>query len=216
MLFPYKEKNTVNKLQFSVYCAASLIYLLRRQRDSVGLTLFSDKIEFQSDAKLSTVHAHMLYNELEGLLKWDVSKFNKKTNTAEAIHQIAENINKRSLVIIFSDMMESSDTEKLFSALQHLRYNKHEVVLFHVKDKKKEEFFEYNNRPLKFVDMETGEEIKLNPNDVREQYLKSVNDMFSSLKLKCGQFSIDFTEADINEDFRNVLLPFLIKRYKLF
>lgn len=215
MLFPYNEKDKTNKLQFSVYCAAALIYMLRKQRDAVGITLFSDKIDTMTGAKLSQVHARMLYTELEKLLSWDITKFNKRTTTTQVLHQIADSIRKRSLIIIFSDMMESESPENLFSALQHLRYNKHEVILFHVTDKQKEDNFEYSNRPYKFIDLETSEEIKFNPNDIREHYTKMMSSYKKELMLKCGQYDIDIVEADINEDFKNVLLPYMIKRSKL-
>lgn len=216
MLFPYKEKNVNSKLFFSVFCAASLIYLLRRQRDAAGLTFFSDKIELHTNSKLSVTHSKMLFNELNRLLLPEYTEMKKRTQVSKQLHHVAENIHKRSLVIIFSDMMENENPEDLFSALQHLRYNKHEVVLFHVTDKKHEEQFSYSNRPYKFVDLETGDEVKFNPNDVRETYIESVAKYFSQLKLKCGQHNIELVEANINNDFAEVLLPYLVKRSKLY
>jgi len=214
MLFPYKEKKTMSKLGFSAYCAASLIYLLRRQRDAVGLALFSNQIELQTDAKLSSLHAKMLYHELENLLN-NEGELKKTTSAATVLHQLAESIHKRSLIIIFSDMINSENNEELFAALQHLRYNKHEVILFHVTDKQHEEEFKYNNRPYKFIDLENGDEVKLNPSEVRDYYVESMRNYFTDLKLKCNQYNIDIVNADINEDFRNVLVPYLIKRSKL-
>ena len=146
-----------NKITFSVYAAASLIYLLRQQRDAVGLNIFSDTIELQTPARSNSSHQKMLYYHLEKMLAAYDESAPKKTSAAEALHLIAENIHKRSLVVIFSDMMESNaNTDELFSALQHLKYNKHEVILFHVSDKGKELDFNFENRPYKFVDMETG------------------------------------------------------------
>ncbi len=222
MLFPYKEKDLTagrhiqTKLSFSVYCAAALIYLLRKQRDAVGLTLFSDNIELQTKAKLSSLHSKILYGELDKILSKDNIKLKKRTYASRILHQIAENIHTRSLVIIFSDMMDSENTDDLFSALQHLRYNKHEVVLFHVTDKQREGKFVYTNRPYKFIDMETGQEVKFNPNDVRDDYIQSVSNYFDLIKLKCGQYNIDLIEADINADFKDILLAYLIKRSKLY
>lgn len=215
MLFPYKSR-VQSKLAFSVYCAAALIYLLRKQRDAVGLTLFSDKIELQTDAKLSGVHSKLIYSELSKLLQPDNTPLKKSTNTAQVLHQIADNIHKRSLVILFSDMFENTSRDELFSALQHLRYNKHEVVLFHVTDRKREREFRFENRPYKFIDMETGDEVKFNPNEVRDHYLHSISEFYNQIKLKCGQYTIELVEADVNSDFREVLLPYLIKRKKLF
>ena len=216
MLFPYGEKFPKNKLSFSVIMASALIYLLRKQRDSVGLSLFSNQIELHTDTKLSTVHAKRLYVELGKLLNRENYELKKTTSVTSVLHDIAELIHKRSLVIIFSDMIAEEDPDKVFSALQHLRYNKHEVILFHVHDKTHELEFKYENRPHKFVDLETGQTIKLNPNDVRQLYKKQTVEYFEELKVKCGQYQIDFVEADINADFGDVLSSYLIKRKKLY
>jgi len=211
MLFPFGDKNKVNKLSFSVYSAAALIYLLKRQRDAVGLTIFNNEIEFQSHIKLTESHIKLLYSELNRCLNQSKSDFNKTTNIAETLHLIAENIHKRSLVIVFSDLF-SGNPDKMFSALEHLRYNKHEVVVFHVTDKQLEQQLKYDNRPIKFIDMETETEIKLNPNEIRKYYTDNLSQQISEFKTKCGQYQIDFVEADINENFREVLIPVLVKR----
>ena len=209
------EANT-NKITFSAYCAAALIELLKRQRDAVGLSVFSDTVELHTQVKSSSLHHKMLYHELEKMIQpYDV-KIHKKTSAIEALHQISKAIHKRSLVIIFSDMMDSqANSEELFSALQHLKHNKHEVILFHVVDKQKELDFDFDNRPYRFIDMETGEEIKLHPNEIKDTYKASMADYKKELMLKCGQFKIDFVEADINEGFEQVLMPYLLKRTKM-
>jgi hypothetical protein len=112
-------------------------------------------------------------------------------------------------------MDQSDNAEEMFSAMQHLKHNKHEVVLFHVVDKKKEIDFEFENRPYLFVDVETGEKVKVHTNEVKENYIKSMADYNHELKLRCGQYKIDFVEADINEGFRQVLLPYLVKRERM-
>ncbi len=218
MLFPYSKgpKMQANKLAFSVYTSAALIYLMRRQRDAVGLTLFSDEIEFHALPRLSPVHAEVMMGKLRDLIKPENAHLRKNTNTTTVLHQIAENIHKRSLVVIFSDMLDNQQSEELFSALQHLRYNKHEVILFHVTDHKLEKEFQFNNRPHRFIDLETGHSVKLNPWDVKAGYVKSVNEYFEDLKVKCGQYRIDLVEANINEDFKHVLFAFLVKRKKLY
>lgn len=215
MLFPYQTAR-ISKLHFSVYCAAALIHMFRKQRDASGLCLFSDKIETLTDTKLSSTHIQMMYAYLQDLLKEGTVTLNKPTATAEVLHQLADSIHKRALVIIFTDMFSNGNTEELLSALQHLRYNKHEVIIFHVKDKRMEEEFEFSNRPHIFIDMESGREIKFSPNEIRETYKQKITQFYQELKLRCGQFQIDFVEADINEGFREVLLPYLIKRSKLF
>ena len=218
MLFPYEKgkKQQYNKLTFSVYCAAALTYLLRKQRDAVGLSLFSDRIEFHSEARLSSVHAELLYGKLAELLDSEKYELKKTTNAVDALHAIADNIHKRSLVVIFSDMVESEQSDELFSALQHLRYNKHEVLLFHVTDKRQEQDFDFRNRPYRFVDLESGEHMKFSPHELKRNYKKAMQAYFDELKVKCGQYQIDLTEADINDDFKQVLFSYLVKRKKLF
>ena len=218
MLYPYEKgkKQQYNKLAFSVYCSAALIYLLRKQRDAVGLTLFSDHVEFHTEAKLSPVHAELLYGKLAELLNSENYQLKKTTNVVESLHAIAENIHKRSLVVIFSDMLENGQSDELFSALQHLRYNKHEVILFHVTDKKQECELDFHNRPYRFVDLESGEQLKFSPHELKNNYRKAVQSYFDELKIRCGQYNIDLAEADINNDFKQVLFSFLVKRKKLF
>ncbi len=215
MLFPYKT-DRISKLHFSVYCAAALIYMLRKQRDASGLCLFADQIELLTDAKLSSMHIQLMYAHLRELLKSGTIPLNKPTSTAEVLHQLADTIHKRSLVVLFTDMFSNGDPEALFSALQHLRYNKHEIILFHVKDKQMEEEFKFPNRPHIFIDLESGREIKFSPNEIRETYKQKMADFYRQLKLRCGQYQIDFVESDIREGFREVLLPYLIKRSKLY
>jgi len=216
MLFPYGESYPNNKLSYSIIMASALIYLLRKQRDAIGLSFFSNEIELHTDARLSTMHTKRLYSELQNLLKKENSALKKTTTVSSVLHDIAELIHKRSLVIIFSDMISNEEPEKVLSALQHLRYNKHEVILFHVVDKAHEIEFNYTNRPHKFIDLETGRSIKLNPNDIRNLYQSRSKEYFEAFKTACGQYRIDFVEADIRSDFKDVLASYLIKRKKLY
>lgn len=206
-----------NKIKFSVYAVATLIELLKRQRDAVGLVLFSDTIQLNTKASASGAHHNFLYSELEKLLEQPKVGGKHTTVVTDTLHEIAESIHQRSMVVIFSDMMDnSSKSEELFSALQHLRHNKHDVIIFHVVDHKKEIDFDYENRPYTFTDLESGEEIKVNPADIRETYIRRMAEFRKELKLKCGQYQIDFVEADINEGFNPVLMQYLIKRQKLY
>ncbi len=215
MLFPLKEKR-MNKISYAVYTAAALIYLLKRQRDAVGLSLFDEDIKLHTDARLNSVHLSHLYNELRKLLSDDFQPKKRKTSAAKSLNILAEQIQKRSLIIVFSDMFTDENQDDLFSALQHLRYNKHEVILFHVTDREFEQDFNFSNRPHRFVDLESGKELKLNPNEVRTHYQAETKRIFNHLKNRCGQFDIDFVEADIQQDFSAVLHAYLLKREKLY
>ncbi|MEI6347357.1 MAG: DUF58 domain-containing protein [Bacteroidota bacterium] len=219
MFFPIQSKldfDHLNKLYFSAYASAALIQLFRRQRDAFGLTLFSDSIQLNTPARSTPAHQQIIFKELEKLLLPFEPSQSKSTNVANALHEIAENIHRRSLVIIFSDMFENQQHEDdLFNALQHLKHNKHEVILFHVFDKKLEFDFEFDNRPYRFLDMESGTELKLHPNQIRERYATAMKKKHKQLKLKCNQFEIDYLEADIALGLHQILLPYILKRQKL-
>ncbi len=204
----------LNKIKFSVYAAAALMHLLRKQRDANGLTLFDNDIHFHSECKVSLTHLRLLFSRLEQLLQ--VPAVAKSSNIAASLHELADRLHRRSLVIIFSDMFGSGEqNEELFSALQHLRYNKHEVILFNVHDDKTEHQFDFTNRPYLFIDSETGERVKLFPAQVKEQFLKGLEAYKQEVKIKCAQYKIDYIEANVGNDFNQVLLPFLIKRSKM-
>lgn len=220
MYFPLPEKGQknipANKATFSVYAAAAISQLLKRQRDAVGLSVFTDHVQFHTQAKSSPIHHSMLYAEMEKILEQPDVELRKTTSAAAALHEIAESIHKRSLVIIFSDMLDSANAEEVFNALLHLKHNKHEVILFHVTDKRRELDFEYENRPYKFIDLETGEEMRVLPTEIKATYTTHMAEFKDELKLRCGQYKIDYVEADINEGFRQVLMPYLLKRGKMF
>ncbi len=218
------DQPPLNKLHFSAYSAAVLMYMLKKQRDAVGLTIFSDEVEFHTKSKSTTVHHNLLKANIHKVLERKiVKKDRRKTAAAKCLHEIAENIRKRSLVIIFSDMFENHENvNEVFSGLQHLKHNKHEVVVFHVVDRKKELDFEFENRPYIFVDMETGQEEKVKPSQVKQYYKKQMEQFTQNLKLKCLQYKIDFEILDINaakEDdgkgWWKMLHAYLVKRSKM-
>jgi len=214
MYFPSGE---YNKLNFSVQATAALIYLLKRQRDAFGLSLFSDHLLLNTPAKSTTAHQKYLFSQLEQAL--NKTEMNLQTNVAQALHQLAELIHKRSLVVIFSDMLNSDQGEEqletLFSALQHLKFNKHEVVIFNVTDKSREVDFEFENRPYEFIDMETGATIKAHAANLKTEYLSRMSKYRQAIQLKCSQYKIDMIDADIAAGFQAVLEAYLIKRQKM-
>jgi uncharacterized protein (DUF58 family) len=214
MYFPEKG---YNKLSFSVQAVAALIYLLKKQRDAFGLSLFTDHLVLNTPARSTTTHQKFLFTKLEEVLR--TQRLNVQTNLAQVLHQVAELIHKRSMVIIFSDLLNTVNDEEqinaLFAALQHLKFNKHEVIIFNVTDKAKEVDFMFENRPYQFVDMETGEVLKANTANVREVYLQAYHAYRKMITLKCAQYKIDLVDADIGADFSEVLSAYLIKRQRM-
>lgn len=213
MQFP-RDTQRVSKLQFACVAAASLLQLMKRQLDASALALFDQEVYYMSECRSAHSHYRQLMNELQRSL--DLTTDNKVTNAAKALHLVAEQMHKRSLVVIFSDMMDDAENvEELFSALQHLRYNKHEVILFHVVDGQQELNFEFENRPYEFVDMESGERVKLQPQQIRDQYIEKMNNFRLMVEQRCHRYHIDRIEADLSKPVEEVLHAFLVKRNKL-
>jgi uncharacterized protein (DUF58 family) len=218
MYFPQTngKPDANSKIKFAVVAAACFQQLMKKQRDAVGLSLFSNDVSFHADAKSSSIQHQLINAELQKLIDNPIE--NKTSNTALALHQIAESIHRRSLTIILSDMMDnmsSTGLEDIFAALQHLKYNKHEVIVFDIADKKQELDFNFENRPYEFIDLETGEKIKLQSEEIKEHYISQMKKIKHNLKIKCAQYKIDLIEADINEGVQKILLPYLLKRQKL-
>lgn len=216
MYFPELEPKNggVNKLRYSALAAASLMNMLKRQRDAFGLSIFADQVMAHTKCKSNTSHYQLLLSHLDQLIREPVLE--RKTSAADAIHRIADSIHKRSLVIIFSDMFEGEENlDALLSGLQHLKYNKHEVILFHVIDEARELQFAYDNRPYEFVDMESGEKVKLRSHEVRSFYRDQVQKVLETLRMKCLQYRIDFIPTDIRSGYRTVLQNYLVKRTRM-
>ncbi|GHC46671.1 DUF58 domain-containing protein [Ulvibacter litoralis] len=205
--------NSLNKIGFSVLASAAIMNLLKRQRDAVGMSIYSDTYEFYSSEKGSERHHQMLLAQLNNAVV--ASKTQVQTKTYSHLHLIAEKLKRRSLVFLFTDMFESdAEAEKLFEALQHLKYNKHEVVLFHTFDKEKELQFDFTNRPKRFIDVETGEFVNLYADTIKEQYETAVQTYFTDLELKCAQYRIKYVPTNINESFNKILTTYLVERQK--
>ena len=212
MFYP---QDSLAKLKFSIYSASALSYLLHKQRDAVGLCLFSNKIDEFTQIKSTASHLDKLFTLLEKTIE-SGNPSRKTTRVSEVLHEVAEKIHKRSLVIIFSDMFDGAeDPEDVFKSLQHLKHNKHEVLLFHVSDHETELDFNFEERPYEFVDLENGETVRLNPAEIKNRYTTSLGEFHKNLKLKCNQLKIDFISANTRTDYFSVLQAYLIKRSKM-
>ena len=202
------------KIKFSTIAAASLAYLLQKQRDAVGLITFAEKIEKFTEVKSTHGHLMQVFQDLNEVL--NSKNEQKNTSIADNMHLIAEKIHKRSLVIIFSDLISSNENlDKIFESFQHLKHKKHEILFFQVNHFKTELKLDLEDQPYEVVDVETGEKLKLNPFEARELYQKETEKYFKEIELRCHQYKIDLTKVDIDNDYDQVLSSFLIKRNKL-
>ncbi len=199
-----------SKIGFSVLASAVLMNLLKKQRDAIGLSVFSDTYEYYAPEKGSDRHFRMVLNALENLL--EKPKEQKSTDTVTFLHQIAEKMHRRSMIILFTDMFQTGDDAALFNALQHLKHNKHKVVLFHVIDRKTELGFDFDNAPRKFIDLETGEEVTIFADNVKNEYKKEVNNYFKKLALTCSQNKIKYVPVGLEDSFEKVLTTYLVEK----
>lgn len=213
MHFPKLKNNEPfyeSKIGFSVLASAVLMSLLKKQRDAVGLSIYSDKFEYYSPEKGSDRHHRMLLNQLENLL--ENPKESKNTDTITFLHQIAEKVHRRSMIVLFTDMFQDGKEEQLFNALQHLKHNKHKVVVFHVIDEKRELNFDFDNTPRKFIDVESGEIINLFAENVKEEYEKKVSEYFKKLSLTCAQNKIKYVPVNVGANFEKILTTYLVEK----
>jgi len=213
MQYP-KDPGRLSKLQYGCVAAASLLMLMKRQLDASSLALFDEHIYYRSDCRSAASHYRALVQKLSEV--FDYQSTDRRSDISEALHRIAEEIHRRSLVIVISDMIDDREQlDSLFESLQHLKYNKHEVILLHIMDKKQEMDFEFENRPYEFVDMETGERLKLQPAQIREQYVRQMELFRKSIENQCYQYNISRIEMDLSEPVDKILHSFLLRRNKM-
>ena len=216
MFFPFKKESNLDKLTFSILSSACLMNLFRRQRDAFGVTLFSESLDFHRNPKVSKKHYFQLIYELEKKIKAK-RRTNIKTDFSKSLNSLVDLIKERSLIVIFSDFQGSKETlSSLFQSLQSLKYKKHEIILFHVSDLKKEKDLVFPSDFYKFIDLETNEEVRVNPFDLRKKFQLEKESLFSFIKEKALQNKIDYFIADLNEGFNMMLKSYLIKRSKLY
>lgn len=215
MYFPEGETRT--KLDFSTIAIASLIHLLKKQRDAFGLTLFTDHILQNITPKLSEKNKQLIYSALNQVLKQENHSY--ASDIIHCIHHLAYSLKSRSMVVIFTDLLSSQYSESFeldfLKALQHLTFQKHDLILFYVHQANTELELNYGTQPTEFIDMESGERIKLIPENVKKDYTQITQKKLDIIRKKCIQYGVDFVEADIDSDYHQILSTYLRKRSKL-
>jgi len=205
--------NNLNKISFSVLASACVMQLLKKQSDAVGLSVYSDTYEFYSKELGSQRHYRQIYGELNKLLT--KPKENTSTKTYTYLHQIAEKLPRRSMVLLFTDMLQTEKEEvELFEALQHLTYKKHEVVLFHVLDTELEADFDFDNSPKRFTDVESGEYIDLYADQVKSLYKEEMERYLKKIESQRHRYRIQYVPVNVRDNFDTVLQAYLLERRK--
>ena len=199
------QSHAVNKLQYATYLAAGLAYLMLKQRDSVGLITFDEKIRAFLPPRSVNPYLSVILQELQK------TQCRAKTNVAATFHQLAERMHRRGLVIIFSDLFD--DPDRVLSGLKHFRHKKHEVIVFHILDP-----FEINfdfRQDAIFKDLETGEKLPTQPWHIRGEYRRLMAQFIEKYKRQCREQRIDYVLVDTRQDFDRALIHYLLKRKRI-
>lgn len=217
MRYPQAKSNAkvITKLEYGAYLAAALQYLMIRQRDAAGMVLFDDELRFMAPAKSRYSWLVPIFQKLDEVAA-SSELFTHKTATASILHQLAMKFHRRSFVVLITDLFnQQEDMQDLFKALQHLRHEKHEVLVFHLLDRETEQNFNFPNRPIILQDLESGEKIEVSPLQIKEQYQALMKRHNAKFKQKCYEYNIDFIEVDIRQPYDKVLTDYLVKRKKI-
>ena len=202
----YQSGNRISKLDYAGLVCGSLSYMMLRQRDAVGLVTFDEKIRRYVPPRSKAGHLHVLLSEVASQRPSD------KTDISSTLHEMAERIKRRGLVIIMSDLLDN--LEAIISGLKHFRYNRHEVIVFHILDPRERDFA--FPREAVFKDMETGEELTTLPYQIKKHYAGAVKTFSDALAVSCRQSSIDYFPIDTATPFDKALWAFLAKRERLY
>ncbi len=215
MRYPYQQKGRLSKLEYSAYLAAAMAYMMLKQRDAFGLTLFDTNMQLHMPPKAKQSWLVQTLVALENVVK-DQEVFVHRTATPEVLHQLAQKVGRRGFVILLTDLFtDPGQHEALFPALQHLRHAKHEVLIFNVLDHQTELEFEFSNRPLTLKDLETGEMLKVQPEHVKKAYQEAMKSQLDSFERRARELQVDFVPIDIATPYDKALTDYLIKRKRL-
>jgi len=209
----YRHGKALSKLEYSAYLTAVLAFLMTRQQDAVGLTTFDEQVQFDMPARTSPRHFGEMMRQLEGLcdrLKQHEGETTAAagTNVGDTLHRLAERFKRRCLIILISDLYD--DPEAVMRALHHFRSRKHEVILFHVFDRAEIEF--PFKETMRFVDMETGERLQIDPSYVREDYKRQIEEFIEFYRRSCADCQIDYVYTHTSVPYDLMLSRYLHKR----
>lgn len=210
----YTGESELSKLEYGSYLAAALHNLMLRQRDATGLIAFDESVHTVRRPKATQSYLRQLLITLQHLTEEDTS--GRRTSAASALDEVAERIGRRSLVVVITDLFENiAAHEDLLKSLRHLRHRGHEVIVFHVLEGATERQFRFPDVPMLFRDLETGDEVSIQPAQLREHYQEAVQHFSETFRRQCLEHDIDFAELDTNEPYDKALMAYLNKRSRL-
>ncbi len=202
------SSHQINKFQYASYLAAAFAYLLLKQRDAVGLTLFSNKIEQYLPPKSTNSYLKFILTALH-----KAQPLQKTTSLSQSLHIVAEKLRRPGLIILLSDFLYE-EPQKIIEGLRHFRYYNHEVIVFNILDPK-DRNFDFTDEAT-FVDLETSATLKTQPFLIREAYQEKIEEFYETLKRECLNMNIDFQTVLTTESFEQPLMRYLLKRKRLY
>ena len=200
------DKALPTKFDYALTLAASLSYLMIKQRDAVGLTTFADEILKYIPPRSASGHLSVLLQQFGNL------QTASTTDLAMPLHELAERIRRRGLILIISDLFD--DPERIISGIKHFRHRHHEVIVFQVLDPREKDFA-FSGEAI-FEDMETGERITTLPWQIKKDYIRKYKEMISYISSECRQARVDYHIIDTSTPFDKALYAFLAKRERLY
>jgi uncharacterized protein (DUF58 family) len=210
----YRYSSGLSKLEYSSYLAAALHYLMVKQKDATGLIAFDQDVHTILDPKSTQTYLRQILLKLEQIA--DARVDGRRTSAASSLDQVADRIARRSLVVVLTDLFENvAEHDALLKALRHLRHRGHEVLVFHVLESETERQFRFPDVPMIFRDIETGQEVSVQPGQIRENYQEAARLFSDRFRRKCLEQNVDFVEIDTAEPYDTALLAYLIKRKSL-
>lgn len=211
----YHSDSAISKLDYGAHLAAVLAYLMTRQQDAVGLTAFDEQVRLDMPARTSARHFGEMMKQLEGtcnqLRSRGGDQDQRGTNIAATLHRLADRFKKRCLIVLISDLYD--DPEAVARSLYHFRHRRHEVIVFNVFDQAEIEF--PFRQSMRFVDMETGEQLQIDPSYVREDYQRQVQEFIDGYRRSCSDCQIDYVHTHTSVPYDLMLSRYLAKRSTL-
>ncbi|NMC19056.1 MAG: DUF58 domain-containing protein [Thermogutta sp.] len=201
----YRQEAKISKLEYGCYLTAILAYLMTRQQDSVGLTVFDEAVRLDMPPRSSPRHFNEMMRQLEAL------RPGKVTRLSDVLHKLANRFKKRCLIVLISDLYEEVDP--IIRALHHFRHRKHEVIVFQVLDRAEVEF-PFDDLTV-FEDLETGERLEVDPHYVRDEYKRLLAEFLSQFRVACTESGIDYVMTDTSVPYDFMLSRYLAKRNQL-
>ena len=193
------------KYHYACRLAASLGYIINRQQDAVGLSIFDEEIRTHISAGSGSRHLRQI---IDRMIEHEPKG---RTNTGQSLHALAEMISRRGLIVLISDLFDNEDA--VFRAIAHFRKKMHDVILIQTLDPTELDLS--MDKVVEFIDMETGERIELDPSQARLNYKKELQKAIDVYREKCGMLNVDYRLVSTAQSYEDFIAQYLIERRRM-